>query len=205
MNLAIDDIVLFGHAFDPKDSMPTAELRTTVRALFDELERAGIEYTLVGGVALLSYVAGRNTQDIDLIVEPDDLDKLAWSATRQDDDFGSASFRGLRVDLLLTTNALFEYVRSHQVTTISFDGREIRCASREGLLLMKLYALPSLYRRGNLARAALYETDVLMLHQGASVDDEWLLTEFGLHLPKHDVDELRRILDEQRARVRFAP
>ena len=156
-------------------------------------------------MALLSYVAGRNTQDIDLIVETADLDRMPWSATRQDDVFGSATFRGLRVDLRLTSNALFEYVRAHQSTTISFDGRQIRCASREGLLLMKLYALPSLYRRGSLARAALYETDVLMLHQGASVDDEWLLAELGRYLAKHDVDELRRILDEQRARVRFAP
>jgi len=34
-------------------------------ALLDERE---IEYVLVGGVALLNYVEGRNTQDIDLIV-----------------------------------------------------------------------------------------------------------------------------------------
>jgi hypothetical protein len=44
---------------------------------------------------------------------------------------------------------------------------------------------------------------MLMLHQGASVDDEGLLHELEPHLARHDVAELRRILGEQRARRRF--
>jgi hypothetical protein len=66
-----------------------------------------------------------------------------------------------------------------------------------------LYALPSLYRRGNLARAALYETDILMLRQDAMVDEEKLLAILSKHLAPHDIDELRRILLEQRERRRF--
>ncbi len=77
------------------------------------------------------------------------------------------------------------------------------CATREGLLLLKLYALPSLYRQGNLARAALYETDILMLRQDAMVDEEKLLAVLSVHLAPHDIDELRRILLEQRERRRF--
>jgi hypothetical protein len=70
-------------------------------------------------------------------------------------------------------------------------------------LLLKLYALPSLYRQGNLARAALYETDIFMLLQDVTVDEEHLLAILSEHLAPHDVDELRRILREQRERRRF--
>jgi len=69
--------------------------------------------------------------------------------------------------------------------------------------LLKLYALPSLYRQGNLVRAALYEADIFGLLQGAAIDDEQLLATLSNYLAAHDVDELRRILHEQRERRRF--
>ena len=69
--------------------------------------------------------------------------------------------------------------------------------------LLKLYALPSLYRQGEFDRAALYETDILMLHQGAAVDDEALLGELRPYMAPGDVAELRSILAEQRGRRRF--
>jgi len=61
-------------------------------------------------VALLSYVDGRNTRDVHLIVSPGDLGKVSWDAQAQDADFARASFRGVRVDLLLRSNALFDEV-----------------------------------------------------------------------------------------------
>ena len=177
--------------------------RETVRALFDALATHQVPYLLVGGVALLSYVDGRNTEDIDLIVDEADLGKLEWTILDRDENFARASYRGLRVDLLLTSNALFAEVRAREATTTSFGERTVHCATREGMLLLKLYALPSLYRQGKLARAALYETDVLMLHQGADVDDERLIARLAAHLPATDLAELRAILAEQRARRRF--
>jgi len=71
------------------------------------------------------------------------------------------------------------------------------------MLLLKLYALPSLYRQGNLVRAALYEADIFGLQQGADIDTESLLMILSKHLAAPDVDELRRILREQRERRRF--
>ncbi len=94
--LRIDEIVQNAHAFDPRASM-TTDLRPAVEALFDELEGKGVDYVLVGGVALLSYVEGRNTQDIDLIVSPNDLGKLPWDAEVQDTNFARATCRGVRV------------------------------------------------------------------------------------------------------------
>src|SRR5579863_7837106 len=199
--LRIDEIVQNAHAFDPRAPM-TPDLRPAVEALFDELEAKAVDYVL-GGVALLSYVEGRNTQDIDLIVSPADLGKLPWDAKPQDADFARATYRGVRVDLLLRSNALFDEVARTARTTVPFQGRRVATATREGLLLLKLYALPSLYRTANLARAALYETDVLMLHQGAAIDDAALLDRLRPHLSGHDIAELRNILEEQRMRKRF--
>ncbi len=162
----IAEILQSAHAFDPRAPM-TTDLRPAVDALFDELEAKGVDYVLVGGVALLSYIEGRNTQDIDLIVSAGDLAKLPWDAKAQDADFARATYRGVRVDLLLRNNALFDEVARTARTTVAFQGRPVVTATREGLLLLKLYALPSLYRTANLARAALYETDVLMLHTRA--------------------------------------
>ena len=201
--LPIDEIIENGIVFNLFSEVPMNDIRSEVRALFAALRDAQVDYVLVGGVAMLSYVEVRNTQDVDLIIVPGDLQKLDWQATALDRDFGKANYHGLRVDLLLTTNPLFADVFQHQRTEIAFDGHPVACATREGMLLLKLYALPSLYRQGNLVRAALYETDIFGLQQGAAIDDEQLLVTLGNHLAKHDIDELRRILQEQRTRQRF--
>ena len=200
--LAIDAIVQNAHDFDLKRAM-TTDLRSAVEGLFEELESKQVDYVLVGGVALLSYVVGRNTQDIDLIVRGDQIGRIEWNASVQDRDFGRAQFRGVQVDLLLRSNALFEDVAVHDRTTTSFHGHAISIASREGLLLLKLYALPSLYRNGHLSRAALYEADIRMLHHGAVVDDDALLGRLAPHLSRNDIVELGRILAEQTAGRRF--
>ena len=183
--------------------MGVLDIRSSVVALFDELDRLQVDYVLVGGVALLSYVEGRNTQDVDLIIDPCDLDRMSWTVEARDRDFARADLRGLQVDLLLAENPLFAHVRKAHATRASFGGRQVRTATRDGLLLLKMYALPSLYRRGAWARAALYETDILMLHQGQVIPDEALLGELAPHMEASDLAEIRRILDEQRTRRRF--
>jgi hypothetical protein len=200
---SIDEIIYLGQAFNPRRKMVTEGLKASVAALFQQLEEQRVDYLLVGGVALLSFIEGRNTQDVDLLIEPAAIGSVAWNGRIVDADFGKASFGGVEVDLLLTTNPLFLDVWRNERTRATFGGREVPTTTREGLLLLKLYALPSLYRQSKLARAALYETDVLMLHQNANVDDEALLRRLKPHLPEHDIDELGKILEEQRSRARF--
>ena len=202
VQLAIDEILQNAHDFNPRKPM-TDDLRPAIEALFRELQEKAVDHVLVGGVALLSYVEGRNTQDIDLIVSAKDKGAIDWNATIVDRDFGQASYRGIRVDLLLRTNPVFDYVAEHERTVVDFHGMRVPIATRKGLLLLKLYALPSLYRNGQLPRAALYEADVRMLHQGVDVDDQALLDLLGAHLTRSDITELARILDEQRAKRRF--
>ena len=87
-------------------------------------------------------------------------------------------------------------------TSVEIEGRHVALCSARGLVLLKLFALPSLYRQGNAARAALYETDVLMLLQKSDVTNEWVLDALKPHLAAHDLAEIHAILDELRARRR---
>jgi hypothetical protein len=103
---SVGEIVRDGIAFNRRVAMSDDEIRPAVSALFDELDAKGIAYLLVGGVALLSYVEGRNTQDIALVLSPADPDRVSWEVTSRDGDFARADYRGVRVDLLLTSNAV---------------------------------------------------------------------------------------------------
>lgn len=182
--------------------MSDSALLDTVGRLFALLEERRIDYLLVGGIALLQYVEGRNTEDINLIMALASLERLPEvRKTGEERDFARGDYEGLQIDLLLTTNPLFEDVRRRYATRRRFVEREIPCATPEGLVLLKLYALPSLYRQGNLSRVALYETDILMLMDRQKVDVEPLFTELAPHLSPTDLASLRRITDEIRQRI----
>jgi hypothetical protein len=71
----------------------------------------------------------------------------------------------------------------------------------EGLVLLKLYALPSLYRQGDVSRAAFYETDILTLMHHHHVDPEPLFMELEPHLSATDLEALRQIVAEIRERI----
>jgi len=174
----------------------------TVSNLFRLLDERQIDYVLVGGIALLSYVEGRNTDDIDLIVTVASLDRLPEiGLTSRDMYFARGQFQGLQIDLLLTSNPLFEQVRRRHTTVQRFDEREITTATVEGLLLLKLYALPSLYREGNFARVGLYENDVATLLYYYQPDQEAILRELAGHLSASDLAEVRDILAEIAERI----
>jgi hypothetical protein len=177
-------------------------LLDTIDRLFALLEERRTEYLLVGGIALLQYVDGRNTEDIDLIMALSSLEKLPEiRKVGQDRDFARGDFEGLQIYLLLTSNPLFETVRRRYATRQRFVEREIPCATPEGLVLLKLYALPSLYRQGDLTRVALYETDILTLMDRCRIDLEPLFAELALHLSPTDLASLRQITDEIRQRI----
>src|SRR5688572_11316255 len=113
------------------------ELHRATSALFDLLDERGVEYVLVGGLAMLQYVPGRNTRDIDLILSPGDLDRLPeLELLSRDNDFARAMFGGVQLGLLLTTNGVFEIVWTKHSTVQPFSDRDIRCATPEGLVLL---------------------------------------------------------------------
>jgi hypothetical protein len=119
----------------------------------------------------------------------------------EEEGFARGIFEGLQIDLLLTSNPLFEIVTRQYATTRSFVEREIPCATVEGLILLKLYALPSLYRQGNMVRAALYETDVLTLIHRYQPVLEPLFHELAPHVSATDLTALRKIVAEIQTRI----
>jgi hypothetical protein len=202
----VGEVIRNAVAFNFKNSggeiLNADSLPESVERLFDLLHERGIDYLLVGGVAMLGYVEGRNTEDIDLILAVSDIQKLPEITIEDMDiDFARGCFERLRVDLLLTRNPLFEQVRRQHATTGHFMERDVPCASVEGLLLLKLYALPSLYRQGNFARVGLYENDVATLVEAYRPSLEPLLSELSGYLGPTDLAAVREIVSEVQRRI----
>lgn len=179
------------------DSLPQ-----TVHRLFELLARRQIDYVLVGGVALLAYIEGRNTQDIDLIMAVSSLEKLPEiKVSQQDMYFARGEFDGLPIDVLLTENPLFEKVRQKYTTRRQFLERALPTATVEGLLLLKLYALPSLYRQGSFSRVGIYENDIATLLNEYPVATKELLKVLARYLSESDMAEVHNIVAEVEQRI----
>lgn len=84
---------------------------------------------------------------------------------------------------------------------MDFRGRSIPCGNVDGLVLLKLYALPSLYRQGEFDRVALYETDLTMLMQHYQIDVDAVVNILKKHLSTTDVESLGEILDDINTRI----
>jgi hypothetical protein len=91
-----------------------------------------------------------------------------------------------------------------------FLDRDIRCATVEGLILLKLFALPSLYRqacpepcrRGSFERVGIYENDLSVLIYNFHPDLEPLMDELGAFMNDTDMAEARQIISDVEARIR---
>ena len=182
--------------------MNADSLLTQVEQLFNLLESRKVDYVLVGGIALLTYVEGRNTQDIDLIMALPSLTKLPEiKIESQDMYFARGKFGELQIDILLTKNPLFAKVEENYTTTKQFMDRTIRCATVEGLILLKLFALPSLYRQGSFERVGIYENDIATLMYAFDPKTEPLFTELKKHLNESDMIEARKIIADVEVRI----
>lgn len=182
--------------------MNADSLLTQVEQLFNLLDSRKVDYALVGGIALLTYVEGRNTQDIDLIMALPSLSKLPEiKIDSQDMYFARGKFGELQIDILLTKNPLFATVEKQYTTTKQFMDRTIRCATVEGLILLKLFALPSLYRQGSFERVGIYENDIATLVNAFDPNMDALFKELASYLNETDMAEARRIVTDIEARV----
>jgi hypothetical protein len=207
MTATISEILKNGILFDMKNWRnenlnSTESLPESVEALFTLLHVRKVQYLLVGGIALLSYIEGRNTQDIDFILAKSDLDVLPEiTIVEENQYFVRGSYENLQIDLLLTNNKLFDLVKCQYATEKIFDNRTICCATVEGLLLLKFYALPSLYRQGQFSRASLYENDILQLLLKYPIDLAKLLPILTNHLIASDLQEIQAIASDIQARI----
>jgi len=119
----------------------------------------------------------------------------------QETYFARGEFQGLHIDILLTRNPLFAEVQKKYASRQRFVEQEISTVSVEGLLLLKLYALPSLYRQGNFAKVGLYENDIATLLHYYPVKVTTLMATLKKHLEESDLAELRAIVAEIEQRL----
>lgn len=205
---SIVEIVTNGLLFDPKNwqtSMSTPnsnQLLATIQRLFKTLAEKELSYVLVGGVAMLGYIEGRNTQDVNLIMARADGIAAGLVLQVENQDFAQADFEGLRVDLLLTQNKVFRMIQTSHVQEVQFGEDRIVSATPEGLVILKFYALPSLYRQGEFNRAALYETDILQLALNYPLSLENLLQIVKPYVLKSDFNELSEIMIDIQSRIK---
>lgn len=192
----------FNFKNSPEVMMNADSMLTQVEQLFNLLASRKVDYVLVGGIALLTYVEGRNTQDIDLIMALPSLAKLPEiEIESQDMYFVRGKFGELQIDILLTKNPLFAKVEKKYTATRKFMDRKIRCATVEGLILLKLFALPSLYRQGSFERVGIYENDIATLLNAFNPKMEPLFKELANHLNETDMVEARNIVADIEARI----
>jgi hypothetical protein len=183
--------------------MNSDSLIQSFQDLFTVLEQRNIDYVLVGGIALLYYVEGRNTQDLDLLMTLPALEKLPeLKVSSKDMYFVRAEYGELQIDVLLTQNPLFKKVHSKYSKVQRFLDRNIPIATVEGLLLLKLYALPSLYRQGNFARVGIYENDVATLLHYYQPDMSALMAELSKHVNETDLAEIKNIVTDIQNRIK---
>lgn len=182
--------------------MNSDSLLQSVQDLFSIFEQRKIDYVLVGGIALLHYVEGRNTQDLDLLMAFSSLEQLPeLKVSSQDMYFVRADYSGLHIDILLTQNPLFNRVRRSYSKIQHFFDRNIPIATVEGLMLLKLYALPSLYRQGNFARVGIYENDVATLLHYYQPNVSALLLELAQYVNESDLAEIKSIVADIQNRI----
>lgn len=168
------------------------------------LDAESIDYALVGGVALMVAAdESRPTDDLDFIVAPGQLEKLEQvSLVSSDANFGRYRWQNITIDALYTDNKIFSYALKNYRCTYDFGEFYISSLSAEGLFLLKLYALPSLYLQIQFARAAIYEADLIrLLLRNPSIDENKLLGFLQNHLEASQIKELREIVKECRQKL----
>jgi hypothetical protein len=213
---SLSEVIVHGVLFDPKNSawrapMSSIELSQAVGQLFNLLEERRVDYVLVGGLAMLAHVEGRNTQDIDLIVAKEALDTLPELAVKERNaEFARTDFAGVTVDLLFAEGPVFRAVRRDHQQVARFLDRDVPCATPVGLVAMKLFALPSLYRQGNFDKVGIYEQDVMSLLRNYDIPLEVVWRILTPSVLPSDLGEIQRIAAEIKGRIaaastRFAP
>jgi hypothetical protein len=187
---------------DDAQSRPAMPVPQDAMDLFRLLAERRVDYLLVGGLAMLTYIKGRNTKDVDLLMSVAALEKMPEIIIEDRNDlFARGKFCSIQVDLLLTANPLFKIVLERFATRHPFEELAVPTATVEGMILLKLFALPSLYRQFDWERIHVYEGDVktlLALHRPAM---ERLFTLLEPHIPPTDLNELKKIVSEEQQRI----
>jgi len=139
--------------------------RETIKHVLRRLNENGVRYCLVGGLALAHHSIPRVTQDVDLLVLPEDLPRveellrgheLRGTSVALIFKIGETRFdiipANLRSKRQAVTNAIEEI----------FEGETIKVANLRDMIFLKLWASSE---RRDLAKRAMDEADIIGLIQ----------------------------------------
>ena len=144
-------LALAGPRAYPPDVNPFEELT----ALVDALASAKVDYALCGAVALAVYGAPRATQDIDVLVRPEDVARvrevargLGFTLESHPMKFSSGFTVHRVVKMIGTQPFMLDLIEASEALATIFEGREtilsgersMQVVSRDGLVAMKLAA-----------------------------------------------------------------
>lgn len=134
-----------------------ATLLDELSELISGLEENNIEYAVCGGLALAIHGFARATLDIDILIQPESLEKVYEDAKEYEFDIRrmDISFKEkaveirriskidsngevLSLDLLLVTKHVEDVWKNRE--SIDFLGNKLSVVSREGLIKMKMLA-----------------------------------------------------------------
>jgi hypothetical protein len=104
--------------------------------------------------------------------------------------------------LHLRQNPLFKKVHSQYSKVENFLDRKIPLATVASLLLLKLYALPSPYRRGNFARAGIYEHHIATLLHDYRPDMSHLMSELSQYVNENEMAKIKSVVTDIRNRIK---
>jgi hypothetical protein len=198
-------IIALAHGANPATwSIPmSTDYPALVSDLLALLEERQIPFVVVGGIALLQHVRGRNTGDIDLIVSAPRLAEIPDLRIRERTEmFAYGVFRDvLRVDILFAEHPVFDLVAREFSVPMDYHIGPLPTATVDGLILLKLFALPRLYRQFDFDRIAIYEADIMQLLSRSTRDDRFFVDILAPHILESDGIELGRVLSDIRGRL----
>jgi hypothetical protein len=198
-------IISFARAANPAnwEGAVTPDYEDLVSRFMALLESRKARFVVVGGIALLQHVSGRNTEDIDIILSAAELADLPELVVQERSEmFAYCRYGELRVDVRFAAHRLFHQVLERFSVPMDYHTGRYQTATIEGLILLRLFALPSLYRQFGFDRVAIYEADVTQLLSRTEEPDDFFLALLQPHLPASDQTEIAGILSDIRGRIR---
>ncbi len=119
-------------------------------ATVEALDKTGVRYAFIGGIASGGMGRPRSTHDIDLFVMPDDADlalrSLAKHGFRTERTDPSWLFKGFKEDILVDVifkskgDIYLDTEMYQRLNTVEYHGRQLRLVAPEDLLIIKAVA-----------------------------------------------------------------
>jgi hypothetical protein len=169
---------------DDITSKAARPVRRRFTQLIDALERARARYAICGATAMGAHGVRRFTEDIDLLVDAADIERVIAELARSMRELGrepangppkqvrlrskrAKTAAGVDIDLMVPVDAVEAWALATGVRARAFD-RKVDVVSIEALVLMKLRAYLS---DPDGARGPLHRADsIALLQSGASID-----------------------------------